>query len=162
MSEVLIDLSSVEKVFLTDELETHALSDVHLRVNRGEYVAIEGPSGSGKTTLLSILGLLDVPSKGKYLLGGREVSGLDAKARAKVRNLEIGFVFQTFNLIGDLTVFENVELPLRYRNVPAAEQEEARRSGARQGADEPPAKPHAEPALGRAAAARRGGARGRG
>jgi putative ABC transport system ATP-binding protein len=121
MSEVLIDLSSVEKVFLTDELETHALSDVHLRVNRGEYVAVEGPSGSGKTTLLSILGLLDVPSKGKYLLGGREVSGLDAKARAKVRNQEIGFVFQTFNLIGDLTVFENVELPLRYRNVPAAE-----------------------------------------
>lgn len=117
----LIELDAVEKIFFTDELETHALSDVHLSLRRGEYVAIEGPSGSGKTTLLSILGLLDVPSKGKYLLGGREVSGLDARERARVRNREIGFVFQTFNLIGDLTVFENVELPLRYRNIPADE-----------------------------------------
>ena len=117
----LIRLESIGKVFLTDELETHALSDVHLTVRRGEYLAIEGPSGSGKTTLLSVLGLLDVPSRGRYLLSDREVSGLDARERARIRNREIGFIFQTFNLIGDLTVAENVELPLRYRDLPAAE-----------------------------------------
>ncbi|MBL8606436.1 MAG: ABC transporter ATP-binding protein [Myxococcales bacterium] len=117
----LITLSGIEKVFLTDELETHALSDVHLVIERGDYVAIEGPSGSGKTTLLSILGLLDAPSRGRHVMGGREVQGLDARERARIRNRDIGFIFQTFNLIGDLTVAENVELPLRYRDVPAAE-----------------------------------------
>ena len=111
----LLQLAAVKKVFFTDELETHALHDIHLDIRRGEYVAIEGPSGSGKTTLLSILGLLDVPSAGTYLLNGREVAGLNARDRARMRNREVGFIFQTFNLIGDLTVWENVELPLRYR-----------------------------------------------
>jgi putative ABC transport system ATP-binding protein len=117
----LIVLESIEKVFLTDELETHALSDVHLEIHRGEYVAIEGPSGSGKTTLLSILGLLDVPTRGRYVLAEREVASLEARERARVRNREVGFIFQTFNLIGDLTVAENVELPLRYRDMSPAE-----------------------------------------
>ena len=117
----LIRLESIDKVFFTEELETHALRDVHLQVREGEYLAIEGPSGSGKTTLLSILGLLDVPSSGRYLFRDREVSGLDARERARVRNREIGFVFQTFNLIGDLTVAENVELPLRYAGLSSAE-----------------------------------------
>jgi len=104
-----------------DELETHALWDIHLEVRQGEYVAIEGPSGSGKTTLLSILGLLDVPSSGEYLLQGRQVAGLAARERARIRNREAGFIFQTFNLIGDLTVWENVELPLLYRDMSASE-----------------------------------------
>ena len=120
-SQPLICLDAIAKHFLTDELETHALEGVHLAIQRGEYVAVEGPSGSGKTTLLSILGLLDVPSRGRYLLSGRDVTALGPRERARVRNREIGFVFQTFNLIGDLTVAENVELPLRYRGVPAAE-----------------------------------------
>jgi putative ABC transport system ATP-binding protein len=120
-SERLIHLEGIKKVFLTDELETHALEGIHLSITRGEYVAIEGPSGSGKTTLLSILGLLDVPSEGTYLFGGRSVGTLDARARARIRNREVGFIFQTFNLIGDLTVRENVELPLLYRDMPAAE-----------------------------------------
>ena len=118
---VLIKLDAVKKVFLTDELETHALADIHFEVRRGEYLAIEGPSGSGKTTLLSILGLLDVHTSGEYLLSGRSVGGLSATERARVRNREVGFIFQTFNLIGDLTVWENVELPLLYRHMPAAE-----------------------------------------
>ena len=121
MNDVLIRLEAIKKVFSTDELETHALSDVHLAIAKGEYVAIEGPSGSGKTTLLSILGLLDVPSSGTYELDGHSIVGLDARARARVRNREIGFIFQTFNLIGDLTVRENVELPLLYRDMPAKE-----------------------------------------
>lgn len=120
-SSVLLELSGIKKVFLTEELETHALSDVHLEIRKGEYVAIEGPSGSGKTTLLSILGLLDVPSSGQYLLQGRPVAGIDARERARIRNREVGFIFQTFNLIGDLTVAENVELPLLYRGMPARE-----------------------------------------
>lgn len=120
-AEPLLRLTGIKKVFLTDELETHALREIHLDVKKGEYVAIEGPSGSGKTTLLSILGLLDVASAGTYRLAGNEVSGIDARARAKIRNREIGFVFQSFNLIGDLTVRENVELPLVYRGMPAAE-----------------------------------------
>src|SRR5262245_32468667 len=119
--ELLIRLDGIKKLFATDELETHALSDIHLDIRRGEYVAIEGPSGSGKTTLLSILGLLDVPSSGSYLLNGRSVSGLSARERARTRNREVGFVFQTFNLIGDLTVWENVELPLLYREMSANE-----------------------------------------
>jgi putative ABC transport system ATP-binding protein len=122
--EPLLSLNGIQKVFLTDEVETHALSDVHLEIARGEYVAIEGPSGCGKTTLLSILGLLDSPSTGEYLLAGESVAQLGAGDRARVRNRQIGFIFQAFNLIGDLTVFENVELPLTYRGMSAAERHE--------------------------------------
>ena len=116
----LLSLDGVQKVFLTDEVETHALSDVHLEIREGEYVAIAGPSGCGKTTLLSILGLLDAPTGGRYTLAGQDVTALDAGQRARVRNRQIGFVFQAFNLIGDLTVYENVELPLTYRDGPHA------------------------------------------
>jgi putative ABC transport system ATP-binding protein len=119
--ETLIHLDSVKKVFLTDEVETHALAGIHLRIARGEYVSIAGPSGCGKSTLLSILGLLDSPTDGSYVLNGRPVATLSAGERARVRNREIGFVFQSFNLIGDLTVSENVELPLTYRGMKAAE-----------------------------------------
>ena len=118
--DALIRLDGVKKVFLTEDVETHALSDVHLEIRQGEYVAIGGPSGCGKTTLLSILGLLDSPSGGKYELAGQDVTTLDAAERARVRNRQIGFVFQAFNLIGDLTVYENVELPLTYRSGDAA------------------------------------------
>ncbi len=111
-----IVLSGIRKVFQTDEVETHALSDVHLNVQRGEYVSISGPSGCGKTTLLSILGLLDTASEGSYVLNGHDVATLNAAARARIRNAEIGFIFQAFNLIGDLSVQENVELPLTYRS----------------------------------------------
>src|SRR5579884_2193911 len=119
--DVLIHLDSVSKVFYTDEVETHALSDVHLEIKKGEYVSIEGPSGSGKTTLLSILGLLDTSTKGEYTLGGEPVANLTSHQRALLRNRHIGFIFQSFNLIGDLTVYENVELPLTYRGMPAGE-----------------------------------------
>jgi putative ABC transport system ATP-binding protein len=119
-----IKLKSVAKVFLTDEVETHALSDVNLDVAKGEYVSIAGPSGCGKSTLLSILGLLDSASSGEYWLNGQAVADLPAKNRARVRNREIGFIFQSFNLIGDLTVFENVELPLTYRGMPASDRRE--------------------------------------
>jgi putative ABC transport system ATP-binding protein len=122
--EVLIRLRGVSKVFHTDEVETHALSEVHLDVVKGEYVSIEGPSGSGKTTLLSILGLLDSPSSGEYQLGPDAVANLTAAARADVRNRHIGFIFQSFNLIGDLTVYENVELPLTYRGLSAGERKQ--------------------------------------
>jgi putative ABC transport system ATP-binding protein len=124
MAEPLIQLENLVKVFETDEVETHALSNVHLTIDRGEYVAIAGPSGCGKSTLLSILGLLDSPTTGTYVLNGRAVQDLDAADRARIRNREIGFVFQSFNLIGDLTVYENVELPLTYRGMPAAERGE--------------------------------------
>ncbi len=117
----LIQMTGIKKVFLTDEVETHALQDIHFHIKKGEYVAISGPSGCGKTTLLSILGLLDTPSGGQYLLEGQQVSGLAPIERARVRNRQIGFIFQAFNLIGDLTVFENVELPLTYRDMPAGE-----------------------------------------
>jgi putative ABC transport system ATP-binding protein len=117
----LIRLESVSKIFQTDEVETHALEDVHLEVRKGEFVSIAGPSGSGKTTLLSILGLLDSPSSGRYLLGGEQASDLTPAQRALMRNRRIGFIFQSFNLIGDLTVYENVELPLTYRGMPPAE-----------------------------------------
>src|SRR5688500_15620592 len=110
-TDAIIKLEGIKKVFLTDEVETHALSDVHLEIRQGEYVAIAGPSGCGKTTLLSILGLLDTPSSGEYILAGERVAQLSAPERARVRNRQIGFIFQAFNLIGDLTVFENVELP---------------------------------------------------
>jgi putative ABC transport system ATP-binding protein len=113
----LISLDGVIKVFTTDEVETHALSGVHLRIERGEYVAIAGPSGCGKSTLLSILGLLDSPSGGTYLLKGRPVQDISPRERARIRNREIGFIFQGFNLIGDLSVYENVELPLTYRGL---------------------------------------------
>ena len=123
-SEALIKLEGVSKVFYTDEVETHALSQVHLEIGRGEYISIAGPSGCGKTTLLSLLGLLDTPSEGQYFLDGKDVSNLSASERARVRNREIGFIFQAFNLIGDLTVFENVELPLTYRGMSAAERKQ--------------------------------------
>jgi putative ABC transport system ATP-binding protein len=105
-------------------VETHALRDVHLRIQPGEFVAIAGPSGCGKTTLLSILGLLDTPTKGEYRLVGEPVANLSSGQRAQIRNREIGFIFQAFNLIGDLTVYENVELPLTYRNMPSAERKQ--------------------------------------
>jgi putative ABC transport system ATP-binding protein len=120
-SSPLIELSGVRKVFETDDVETHALSEIHLVIGQGEYVAIAGPSGCGKTTLLSILGLLDTPTSGRYRLDGTNVSQLTAGQRARVRNREIGFIFQAFNLIGDLSVFENVELPLKYRGMAVAE-----------------------------------------
>lgn len=117
----LIHLDGVTKVYYTDELETHALSAIQLDIQEGEYIAIAGPSGGGKTTLLSILGLLDSPTSGVYLLGGQPVESLTRSQRADVRNQRIGFIFQAFNLIGDLTVYENVELPLTYRGMPADE-----------------------------------------
>ncbi|HEY7481572.1 MAG TPA: ABC transporter ATP-binding protein [Gemmatimonadales bacterium] len=117
MPESLIRLEGIKKVFYTDEVETHALSDIHLEIKHGEYVAIAGPSGCGKTTLLSILGLLDTPTEGSYTLDDQPVAKLSASERARVRNRQIGFIFQAFNLIGDLTVYENVELPLTYRGM---------------------------------------------
>ena len=117
----LIRLNGVTKLFLTDEVETHALSGIHLDIREGEYISIAGPSGCGKTTLLSILGLLDTPSAGSYALKGNEVANLSFAERARVRNREIGFIFQSFNLIGDLSVFENVELPLTYRGMSASD-----------------------------------------
>ena len=112
----LIDMQGIKKVFVTDDMETHALQSIDFTIHEGEYVAIAGPSGCGKTTLLSILGLLDAPSGGTYTLAGQAVADLSPVERARVRNRQIGFIFQAFNLIGDLTVFENVELPLTYRN----------------------------------------------
>ncbi len=120
----LIHLQGLSKVFYTEEVETHALSDIHLEIQAGEFVSIAGPSGCGKTTLLSILGLLDSPTAGKYALDGEPVADLTASQRAKIRNQAIGFIFQAFNLIGDLTVYENVELPLTYRGTGAAERKE--------------------------------------
>jgi putative ABC transport system ATP-binding protein len=114
-------MNSVTKVFQTDEVETHALAGIHLEIQRGEYVSISGPSGCGKSTLLAIIGLLDTPSNGDYALNGNAVSGLKAGERARIRNREIGFIFQAFNLIGDLNVYENVELPLTYRGMPNSE-----------------------------------------
>jgi putative ABC transport system ATP-binding protein len=121
LSEALIELTNVEKVFLTDEVETHALAGIQLTVRKGEWLAMLGPSGSGKTTLLAILGLLDTATGGNFLIDGKQVLDLTASERAHVRNRHIGFIFQSFNLIGDLTVFENVELPLTYRGMPPAE-----------------------------------------
>ena len=118
----LIQIEDLTKIFYTDEIETHALSGVHLSIHKGEYVAMSGPSGCGKSTLLSIIGLLDTPSAGKYQLNGQPVENLDFAARSRIRNQEIGFIFQSFNLIGDLTVYENVELPLTYRQrMPSAD-----------------------------------------
>ncbi len=120
-SQPLIRLENVSKVFVTDEVETHALSSVHFDVQKGEYLSIAGPSGCGKSTLLAILGLLDTPTDGTYYLNGKPVTGLKLSERARIRNREIGFIFQAFNLIGDLTVYENVELPLTYRGMPSSE-----------------------------------------
>src|SRR5215510_6608947 len=119
--QALLQLEGVTKVFLTDEVETHALSGVHMEIKKGEYISIAGPSGCGKSTLLSILGLLDSPSEGNYSLAGKPVADLPLSERARIRNREVGFIFQSFNLIGDLTVFENVELPLTYRGLRAVE-----------------------------------------
>jgi putative ABC transport system ATP-binding protein len=122
MAEMIIEIEQLTKVFYTDEIETHALSGVHMQIERGEYVAMSGPSGCGKSTLLSIIGLLDTPTGGRYRLNGKEVANLDFADRSRIRNQEIGFIFQSFNLIGDLSVAENVELPLTYRTgMPAAE-----------------------------------------
>lgn len=120
-SEALIQLKGVTKVFYTDEVETHALSGVHLEINKGDYISIAGPSGCGKSTLLSILGLLDTPTGGEYTLNGHSVEDLNLGDRARIRNREVGFIFQSFNLIGDLNVYENVELPLTYRGMGSAE-----------------------------------------
>ena len=121
MPDPVIRLSGISKIFHTDEVETHALSEVSLGFDAGDYVAISGPSGCGKSTLLSVLGLLDTPNAGEYVLSGRSVANLGLAERARIRNREVGFIFQAFNLIGDLTVFENVELPLVYRGTPGAE-----------------------------------------
>ena len=120
----LIELDNIEKVFLTEEVETHALSGVKFEICHGDYVSISGPSGCGKSTLLAILGLLDSPTSGSYILRGEPVAQLNHSQRARVRNREIGFIFQSFNLIGDLTVWENVELPLTYRGLTSAERRE--------------------------------------
>src|SRR3954468_21209816 len=120
-NESLIHMAGVTKVFLTEEVETHALAGISLDIARGEYVSIAGPSGCGKTTLLSILGLLDSPTAGEHVLNGVPVADLSASRRAEIRNREIGFIFQAFNLIGDLTVAENVELPLTYRGMSGGE-----------------------------------------
>ena len=123
-TDALIRLSGVGKVYLTEQVETHALRGIDLEVREGEYVAIAGPSGGGKTTLLSVLGLLESPTDGEYFLAGESVTSLSAEDRANVRNRRIGFIFQAFNLIGDLTVYENVELPLKYRGMTAASRRE--------------------------------------
>jgi len=123
--EPLIKLENISRVFVTEEVETHALSKIDLEIQKGDYISIEGPSGCGKSTLLAILGLLDPPTSGSYLLNGNSVANLNARDRARIRNREVGFVFQAFNLIGDLTVYENVELPLTYREGSATERRKA-------------------------------------
>src|SRR5438874_2308564 len=120
----LIQMENISKIFYTDEVETHALSGVHLEIRKGEYVTIAGPSGSGKSTLLALIGLLDSPSEGTYVLNTNSVADLDASQRSRIRNREIGFIFQSFNLIGDLNVYENVELPLTYRGMASSEGKE--------------------------------------
>ena len=122
--EPLIRMVGIKKIFYTEDVETHALSGVHLDINKGEYVSIAGPSGSGKSTLLAIVGLLDSPSVGEYTLKGEPVANLDIAQRAIIRNREIGFIFQSFNLIGALNVYENVELPLTYREMSGVERKE--------------------------------------
>src|SRR5437764_12362180 len=129
----LIQLQGIKKVFYTDEGETHALAHVHLEMKQGDYVSIAGPSGCGKTTLLSLLGLLDTPTEGTYLLESRPVANLSAAERARIRNRRIGFIFQAFNLIGDLTVYENVELPLTYRGMAGARRKKSTPAGTRRG-----------------------------
>src|SRR5512135_1855840 len=123
-NDSIIKLEAITKVFYTDEVETHALSGIHLEIRKGEYVSIAGPSGCGKSTLLAILGLLDTPTEGRYALNGQPIASLGHAARARIRNREVGFIFQSFNLIGDLTVCENVDLPLTYRGMPASERKQ--------------------------------------
>ncbi len=122
--EALIRMTDIKKVFYTDEVETHALSGIHMEIRKGEYVSIAGPSGSGKSTLLAIMGLLDSPTDGQYTLKGEPVANIGVSERARIRNREIGFIFQSFNLIGDLNVYENVELPLTYRGMSGTERKE--------------------------------------
>ena len=122
--DALIHMEGIRKVFYTDEVETHALSEIHLDIRKGEYVAIAGPSGSGKSTLLAIMGLLDTPTHGQYRLNSKAVEDIGPSERARIRNREIGFIFQSFNLIGDLTVYENVELPLTYRGMSSADRKQ--------------------------------------
>ena len=123
-AQPLLRLEGIKKVFFTAEVETHALTGIHLEINQGDYLSIAGPSGCGKSTLLSILGLLDSPSEGAYTLNGQPVASLDHSERARIRNREVGFIFQSFNLIGDLTVFENVDLPLTYRRMDGIERKQ--------------------------------------
>ncbi|HLM54762.1 MAG TPA: ABC transporter ATP-binding protein [Pyrinomonadaceae bacterium] len=123
-AQPLISLEDVNKVYYTDEVETHALSAINLVINEGEYISISGPSGGGKSTLLSLLGLLDSPSAGTYMLKNERAENLSLAERARIRNREVGFIFQSFNLIGDLSVFENVELPLTYRGISADERKQ--------------------------------------
>ena len=153
MAEPLIHLEGVKKIFYTEDVETHALAGIHVSIHPGEYVSIAGPSGCGKSTLLSILGLLDTPTDGTYTLNGKPVDNLTLSDRARIRNREVGFIFQAFNLIGDLTVYENVELPLTYRGTPSAERKQKV-----QAALERVGMAHriSGPALGRPAAACRG------
>jgi putative ABC transport system ATP-binding protein len=120
----LIRMENITKVFYTDEVETHALSGVQMEIRKGEYVSIAGPSGSGKSTLLALIGLLDSPTDGTYILNGQPVANLKINERSRIRNREIGFIFQSFNLIGDLNVYENVELPLTYRGMPSSERKQ--------------------------------------
>jgi putative ABC transport system ATP-binding protein len=122
--QTLIRLEGVTKVFFTEEVETHALAGIHLEVRKGEYLSVGGPSGCGKSTLLSIMGLLDSPTDGEYWLNGKALEDLSLSERTRIRNREIGFIFQAFNLIGDLTVYENAELPLTYRGMPSAERKQ--------------------------------------
>ncbi len=124
-NNLVIEMDGVTKVFFTDEVETHALAGVHLTIGAGEFVCVAGPSGCGKSTLLSIMGLLDTPTDGGYFLKGEPVESLTLSQRARIRNREIGFIFQSFNLIGDLNVFENVELPLTYRGMPSSQRKRA-------------------------------------
>ena len=155
-AQSLIHLDGVTKVFFTDEVETHALAGIHLEIKSGEYIAIAGPSGCGKSTLLSILGLLDSPTEGRYVLNGKEVADLPLSERARVRNREIGFIFQSFNLIGDLNVYENVELPLTYRGMKSTERKERVMAALEKVGHGAPRQAPALAALGRSAAARRG------
>ena len=162
MDQNLIKLDGVKKVFYTDEVETHALGGIHLEIVRGEYVSIAGPSGCGKSTLLSIFGLLDTPTGGEYWLNGKPVANLTMRERARTRNREIGFIFQNFNLIGDLTVFDNVELPLTYRGMPSAERRKRVQDALERVGHGASREALSQPALGRPAAARRRCARRRG
>src|SRR3981189_2278332 len=136
----LIKMQGVKKVFFTDEVETHALAEIHLEIKKGTYISIAGPSGCGKSTLLSILGLLDSPTDGIYELNGQPVGKLTISERTRIRNREIGFIFQAFNLIGDLTVYENVEVPLTYRGTSAAERQQKVQHARERGGMAPPAR----------------------
>jgi putative ABC transport system ATP-binding protein len=151
-------MQKVKKVFVTDEVETHALDDIDLEIQHGEYVSISGPSGCGKSTLLAILGLLDTPSAGSYTLNGRPVESLKLSERARIRNREIGFIFQAFNLIGDMTVYENVELPVTYRGMGSDERKRRTLGALDRVGDDPPDEALPGATLRRPAAARCRGA----